>query len=304
MTTPTTIQEIGAWVTGAGLAGLSESLLLEQFCQRMRAAGIPLARASAMVDTLHPVFEGRAFRWRRDHSEDSPLVEYGRTSGTSEAAAQWQRSPFYHLDQTGEAMLRRRLARGDPPDFPVVEELRDSGYTDYLAMIQRFDEEGVVGGMDCIYSSWVTDAPDGFTDAQVDAIQHLVPSLALALKCRSLARIAATLVETYLGRDAGRRVLGGRIMRGVAEQIGAVLWYSDLRGYTRISDSSLARPDHPAAQRLCRGDHLLDPRRRRRRAQADRRRCARDLRRRRPRHRLQLRADGRGACPRARRRRE
>ena len=191
-----------------------------------------------MVDTLHPVFEGRAFRWRRDHSEDSPLVEYGRTSGTSEAAAQWQRSPFYHLDQTGEALLRRRLARGDPPDFPVVEELRDSGYTDYLAMIQRFDEEGVVGGMDCIYSSWVTDAPDGFTDAQVDAIQHLVPSLALALKCRSLARIAATLVETYLGRDAGRRVLGGRIMRGVAEQIGAVLWYSDLRGYTRISDSS------------------------------------------------------------------
>ena len=238
MTIPTTIQEIGAWVTGAGLAGLSESLLLEQFCQRMRAAGIPLARASAMVDTLHPVFEGRAFRWRHDHSEDSPLVEYGRTSGTSEAAAQWQRSPFYHLDQTGEALLRRRLARGDPPDFPVVEELRDSGYTDYLAMIQRFDEEGVVGGMDCIYSSWVTDAPDGFTDAQVDAIQHLVPSLALALKCRSLARIAATLVETYLGRDAGRRVLGGRIMRGVAEQIGAVLWYSDLRGYTRISDSS------------------------------------------------------------------
>ena len=65
-----------------------------------------------------------------------------------------------------------------------------------------------------------------------------MPSLALALKCRSLARIAATLVETYLGRDAGRRVLGGRIMRGVAERIGAVLWYSDLRGYTRISDSS------------------------------------------------------------------
>src|SRR5438046_9922499 len=63
-----------------------------------------------------------------------------------------------------------------------------------------------------------------------------MPKLALAVKCVSLARIAGTLVETYLGRDAGRRVLAGRIRRGVAEQISAVLWYSDLRGFTSITD--------------------------------------------------------------------
>jgi adenylate cyclase len=49
------------------------------------------------------------------------------------------------------------------------------------------------------------------------------------------------LVETYLGRDAGRRVLQGRIARGIADRIKAVLWFSDLRNYTRISDS--ARPE-------------------------------------------------------------
>jgi adenylate cyclase len=69
-------------------------------------------------------------------------------------------------------------------------------------------------------------------------LQQLVTPLAAALKCASLARIAATLVETYLGRDAGRRVLSGRIERGIAERIGAVLWYSDLRGYTRITARS------------------------------------------------------------------
>ena len=63
-----------------------------------------------------------------------------------------------------------------------------------------------------------------------------MPTLALAVKCVSLARIAGTLVETYLGRDAGRRVLNGLIRRGVAEQISAVLWYSDLREFTRITD--------------------------------------------------------------------
>jgi adenylate cyclase len=72
----------------------------------------------------------------------------------------------------------------------------------------------------------------------VEAIAALMPVLALAVKCVSLARIAATLVETYLGRDAGQRVLQGLIRRGVADRISAVLWYSDLRGFTRISEQA------------------------------------------------------------------
>jgi adenylate cyclase len=66
----------------------------------------------------------------------------------------------------------------------------------------------------------------------------LMPKLALSIKCISLVRIAETLVDTYLGRDAGRRVLAGRIGRGAAERINAVLWYSDLRGFTRITDDA------------------------------------------------------------------
>ena len=50
--------------------------------------------------------------------------------------------------------------------------------------------------------------------------------------------MTATLMETYLGRDAGQRVLGGRIMRGMAEKIDAVVWFSDLRGFTRITDTA------------------------------------------------------------------
>ncbi len=69
-----------------------------------------------------------------------------------------------------------------------------------------------------------------------------MPLLALAAKASSLNRIARTLVETYLGRDAGRRVLAGGIARGVAERIETVLWFSDLRSYTRITDTSA--PEH------------------------------------------------------------
>jgi len=50
--------------------------------------------------------------------------------------------------------------------------------------------------------------------------------------------MTGTLMETYLGRDAGRLVLSGRIMRGVAERIEAVIWFSDLQGFTHVTDSA------------------------------------------------------------------
>jgi adenylate cyclase len=225
---------VGAWVTAAGLAGAAEVDLLHGFCERVADAGLPLARAVIFVDTLHPIHEGRVFRWRRDAGPDERTVgEYGRTSEET-----WRRSPFYHLLETGGSALRRNLARGDPADFPILEELHSEAQTDYLALVHRFTAGGVIGEMDCVYSSWTTDAPSGFADTQVKALTGLVPALALGVKCASLARIAGTLVETYLGRDAGRRVLSGRIIRGVAERIGAVLWFSDLRGYTRITDTA------------------------------------------------------------------
>ena len=110
--------------------------------------------------------------------------------------------------------------------------------TDFVAIIHRFTGQDIIGGMDCVYSSWSTDNPDGFSDADMAELERLVPLLALAVKSVSLTRIARTLVETYLGRDPGRRVLAGGIARGVSDRIEAVLWFSDLRGYTRITDTS------------------------------------------------------------------
>jgi adenylate cyclase len=95
--------------------------------------------------------------------------------------------------------------------------------------------------MDCIYSSWLTSRPEGFTDAHIAVLKRVVPTLALAFKAAALARMTGTLMETYLGRDAGRRVLSGRILRGVTERIDAAIWFSDLRGFTRITDTSPER---------------------------------------------------------------
>jgi adenylate cyclase len=233
----TAFNELAGWVTEAGLIGRTESELMAGFCRRITAAGVPLARATVILDTLHPIYEGRVFRWRDGAPEAVEVLDYGRTN-EGEAAESWRRSPFFHLLQSGGTEMRRRLAAGEPADFPAIAQAREEGATDYLVLVHRFATEGVIGEMDCVYSAWSSEAPDGFAERAAAALKRLAPFLELAVKSAALARIAGTLAETYLGRDAGRRVMSGRIVRGVAEKIGAVLWYSDLHGYTQISDNS------------------------------------------------------------------
>ncbi|MGE0746013.1 MAG: adenylate/guanylate cyclase domain-containing protein [Rhodospirillales bacterium] len=120
----------------------------------------------------------------------------------------------------------------------MIADLLALGMTDYVVMLHRFAPDRIVGAMDGVYLSWATEALDGFGERHLAALRRLAAPLALAVKAAALARIAGTLVETYLGRDAGRRVLEGGINRGVAERIEAVLWFSDLHGYTRISDTA------------------------------------------------------------------
>src|SRR6266568_542287 len=153
-----------------------------------------------------------ACRWPRAQKETT-LTEYGRSD---DDLSRWQRSPFYRLEESGEPLLRRHLTAETEPEFSIFADLRADGMTDYVAIANRFTGDEIIGRMDCVYSSWATDASQGFDDDDVADLCRLMPFLALAVKSASLARIAG----------------------GVAERIEAVLWFSDLRGYTRISDTA------------------------------------------------------------------
>jgi adenylate cyclase len=233
----TDVDRIMDWIVRRGLEGAAETDLLREFCERSNAAGLPVGRALVVIDTLHPVHEGTVFRWRNDDIEEDAATQYGRTT-EGPAAEAWQRSPFYHLLQTGGEELRRRIGFGEAADFPVMLEMKEQGHTDYILFVHRFATGAAIGEMDCVYSGWSTRSPQGFSDADITAFRRLVPALGLAMKSAGLAKVADTLVEVYLGRDAGRRVLEGRIQRGVADRIEAALWFSDLRSYTRITDNA------------------------------------------------------------------
>ncbi len=263
------------WLVGQGLTGLPENDLIRGFCERCRAGGIDLSRGLLFIDTLHPIFEGRGFRWNDTETNESDIFEYGSTS-TGDAAQNWRRSTFFHMLENGQEEMRIDLADCASLDFSMIDDLAAKGHRHFIAFVHRFGQAGTIGEMDCVYSYWLTRRADGFSEQALSALRDLVPVLGLAIKSAAQVEIARTLGRVYLGRDASEQVLRGRISRGVTERISAVLWFSDLRGSTAISENLTPR-DHSVSQRLRPGRHRRHPRRGRRRAETDRRRRAGDV---------------------------
>jgi adenylate cyclase len=224
------------WLTGQGLTGAPENDLVRGFCERCRAGGLDLSRALVFIDTLHPIFEGRGFRWNDTETNESEIFEYGSTS-EGDAAQNWRRSTFFHMLENGHDEMRINLAECASLDFSMIDELAAKGHRHFLAFVHRFGEAGTIGQMDCLYSYWLTRRAEGFSEQGLAALRDLVPVLGLAIKSAAQVDIARTLGRVYLGRDASEQVLRGRISRGVTERINAVLWFSDLRGSTAISES-------------------------------------------------------------------
>ncbi len=223
------------WLVSQGLTGLSENDLIRGFCERCREAGLPVSRGMVFIDTLHPIFEGRGFRWNDAETNESNVFEYGSTN-EGEAAEAWRNSIFYHMLETGHEEMPLELVSG-ANNFKFMGELAEKGHKHLVAYTHRFGDAGTMGQMDCVYSYWVTRREEGFGAQGLAALRDLVPVLGLAIKTAAQADIAKTLGRVYLGRDAAEQVLRGRIARGITERINTVLWFSDLRGSTAISES-------------------------------------------------------------------
>ena len=227
---------ISDWIVSAALAGASEVDIVSGACERMIGAGIALLRGSVAHDLLDPTFDARGVRWLK--GEGGFEEKFLRTDDPL-GNEDWKHSPFYHLVESGAPMLRRRLdATYRRGEFPMLDGFQDRGATDYVALASWIGENLRLGESKGIVASWTCEAPAGFTEAQIDLLREIMPALVLAFMLRTSHRATRTLLATYLGSDAAKRVLAGNLVRGRAEPIRAVVWYSDLVGFTRISDTA------------------------------------------------------------------
>src|ERR1700685_829565 len=95
------------WLVNQGLTGGSDNDLLPGFCERCRADRLELSRGIVFIDTLHPIFEGRGFRWNDTETDEADSFEYGPTGEGDDV---WRRSIFYHMLERGDDELLLDLA--------------------------------------------------------------------------------------------------------------------------------------------------------------------------------------------------
>jgi adenylate cyclase len=224
--------EVIDWIVQAGLRGVDESALLQGVCDALVERGLPLMRVMVGAGLLHPTIDSRVHLWRR--GDRVAGEDFTRDAIDTE---EWDNSPFRYLVEGNGTSMRRHLD-GDYQvgEFPLLDQLKASGATDYFAMVSRHPGQSMTYKVGHSVSSWSMDRPGGYSETELAALERVAQAFALSYQARSMHGTIRTLMETYLGRGAADRVLNGNIVRGQADTIDTVIWYSDLVQFTRIAD--------------------------------------------------------------------
>jgi adenylate cyclase len=219
------IRSVIDWLVDGARSGSRSEDVLSELCRRMVGSGIPLWRAAVFVNTLHPDVIGRSFIWQHGLGVKISAAKYDILE-----TDEYLKSPVVAV-YNARQFIRRNLAERDcPNDFAVLDEFRAEGATDYVAFPLLFTD-GTVH-----VATWTTQQPGGFTPGQFADLESVIAPLTRVAEIRALRRTATNLLNTYVGRQAGERILMGEIRRGHVEEIRAAIWLSDMRGFTAIAE--------------------------------------------------------------------
>jgi len=223
---PQVAKKVARWLVSEGRQAPQIEDLLGGMCQRLLSAGVPIERVGLHIRTLHPQVAAVRVLWRVDDPQPTKTA-YGHDIPMGDM---FLKSPFFVVYGTGQPVRRKICDPDSPRDFSILDELQAEGMTDYYVTPLTFSQ----GRTHAV--TWASRKPGGFADEDVAAIDSLLPALSMIVEAREARRVSKTLLDTYLGPQAGARVLNGSIRRGDAETIAAALWFCDMRGFTELSE--------------------------------------------------------------------
>ena len=214
--------QLSDWLHGDALLAVDLSTLCQHMITALNQLGVPAARLNLGVFLMHPELAGVALRVGPEDDE-ALAVEV-----THEALQQpiYLDSPVRAAVEGGES-LRFQLRGADRLPFPVLDELRGEGFTDYFIAPLK----GTQGRTHVL--SLATRAADGFTEAHVAALQRFCRPFALLVDSLTVFTLAEVLLRLYVGSMTAPRVLRGQVRLGRGESIQAAILYSDLRDFSR-----------------------------------------------------------------------
>ncbi|MGH6905297.1 MAG: adenylate/guanylate cyclase domain-containing protein [Geminicoccaceae bacterium] len=218
--------EIARWLIADARLTLAPFELIDRFCRRLVGLGVPLWRLRAGQRLANPLASAWGVIWTRDGSDTHEYVVPRTTLSTGA----YYGSPFQHVVERRQSFRRRLLDLHPERDHQVLHEMAAGGGTDYLAVPLEYGDGSVQG------LSLVSDGEAGFADRHLELIERLRQPLAAALEPTAMRRSSASLLRTFLGDGPAEAVLAGAIRRGDRRRIEAAILFSDLRGFTTMSE--------------------------------------------------------------------
>lgn len=223
---PTMLNQLHEWLMEQALDDADIEPIVYGCCERLQALGVPLMRGYFVFPVLHPLHSAIGLTWMR--GKGTTVSDYPHVPGGINA--RFRASPHFYMLERHLASMRIRLDDETPHyAFPILDDLRADGATDYLAFLLGGDRSIMMG-------SWTTNHSLGFSHDDIATLLTIERSLAVATKMAIKSQLMRNIGKTYLGRSAGRRVLGGKIRRGDGDTIEAAIWYADMRNSTMLAD--------------------------------------------------------------------
>jgi adenylate cyclase len=141
-----------------------------------------------------------------------------------------------------DPMVARRRLQWQRSDDRVIEEVQFHG----MFAIEAAPAESET--LRCIFPGtqheleWIPEQPGRFPKEQREYLEAVCLVMGAPLQVIVGRDLTRNLLQAYLGRRSSEKVLSGTVRRGVGETIDAIIWISDLRDFTRMSETqSLAQ---------------------------------------------------------------
>ncbi|MEX3009766.1 DUF427 domain-containing protein [Hoeflea sp. TYP-13] len=206
--------------------------LTEAIARKFNEDGIAISRMSVMIWSLHPMIAGKNYVWSKKDGVKTYTPSYDILDHPA-----FVNSPIRHVTNGLGGVRQNLLAEKAEFSFPIMDDLKAEGATDYVAMPLWFSNGQInVLTLTC-------DHPNGFTTANLGLVFECSSVISRLYEVFNLRENASSLLETYLGKRTGARVLGGEIRRGDGDQIDAAILFCDLRGSTRLEEE-MGRDDY------------------------------------------------------------
>ncbi|WP_419907554.1 adenylate/guanylate cyclase domain-containing protein [Hoeflea sp.] len=219
------VEQLIDWMIDGARPSADAREIITGICEGLAGLDVGIDRFMLFIYTLHPNLLGTRFRWIRGEAVDVGHAKIGQFSEEEYTA-----NPLPHVVED-QVTIRRQLERADcPEDYNIIGELREQGFTDYIALPLIFTTGETHA------CTWSSAQEGGFSDREIDILKRINAPLARLTETYMLRLNAAVLLSTYVGRNSGTLIRDGKVHRGDGEEITAVILFVDLKNFTRLSN--------------------------------------------------------------------